>query len=269
MKLCFSSLGCPQYTFDEIIATAKQNHFDGIELRTVCGTTDLWTIPDFSEDNLPIAKQKCKAAGLEIVVVGTSVAFSDNDAQHVQTQMENLHHYAKIAAGLGCSYLRVFGGVIPEGQTIESSLVNAMSGYREAQKIAAQYGVTLLVETHDDFSTSAALLPLIEPFGGKIGVIWDILHPYRFGEAMDVTSRALAPYIKHVHIKDSCHFSAETFDIALPGTGILPVGEAISLLKASGYEGYLSFEWEKHWHPEIQDPEIAIPAFRAWIAQFL
>jgi hypothetical protein len=25
-----------------------------------------------------------------------------------------------------------------------------------------------------------------------------------------------------------------------------------------GYKGYYSFEWEKLWHPEIADPEIAL-----------
>jgi hypothetical protein len=27
----------------------------------------------------------------------------------------------------------------------------------------------------------------------------------------------------------------------------------------SGYDEYLSLEWEKQWHPEIAEPEIALP----------
>jgi hypothetical protein len=40
--------------------------------------------------------------------------------------------------------------------------------------------------------------------------------------------------------------------------GEVPIFEAIDLLAKDGYKGYYSFEWEKLWHPEIEDPELAI-----------
>jgi hypothetical protein len=36
-------------------------------------------------------------------------------------------------------------------------------------------------------------------------------------------------------------------------------------LKTSGYDGYLTFEWEKRWHSEIPGPEVAIPHFARFI----
>ena len=35
--------------------------------------------------------------------------------------------------------------------------------------------------------------------------------------------------------------------------------ERNDLLTANGYQGWISVEWEKHWHPEIEDPELALP----------
>ena len=32
----------------------------------------------------------------------------------------------------------------------------------------------------------------------------------------------------------------------------------IEVLHSGGYKGYYCFEWEKVWHPELEDPEIAI-----------
>ena len=32
-------------------------------------------------------------------------------------------------------------------------------------------------------------------------------------------------------------------------------------LARNGYRGYYSFEWEKRWHPEIAEPEVAIAQF--------
>ena len=43
------------------------------------------------------------------------------------------------------------------------------------------------------------------------------------------------------------------------GEGEVPVREIIGLLAAGGYGGYFSVEWEKYWHPEIEEPEIALP----------
>ena len=33
------------------------------------------------------------------------------------------------------------------------------------------------------------------------------------------------------------------------------------------YDGFISFEWEKKWHPEIADPEIALPHFTRWFRE--
>ena len=57
----------------------------------------------------------------------------------------------------------------------------------------------------------------------------------------------------------------------LLGEGEVPAREIVRLLVAEGYQGYLSAEWEKKWHPEIEEPEIAIPqhaqVLRRWLAE--
>jgi len=35
----------------------------------------------------------------------------------------------------------------------------------------------------------------------------------------------------------------------------------VEALDKLNYSGYISFEWEKYWHPEIEEPEIALPDF--------
>ena len=53
MKLAFSSLSCPSCTVDEIIQFALKYGFQGVELRTVQSTIDLWDLNDFSPEALP------------------------------------------------------------------------------------------------------------------------------------------------------------------------------------------------------------------------
>ena len=43
------------------------------------------------------------------------------------------------------------------------------------------------------------------------------------------------------------------------GEGEVRVREIIGLLVAGGYTGYLSLEWEKYWHPDIEEARIALP----------
>jgi sugar phosphate isomerase/epimerase len=56
---------------------------------------------------------------------------------------------------------------------------------------------------------------------------------------------------------------------SLLGQGEVPVREIIDLL-AAGYPGWISVEWEKHWHPEIEEPQVALPQYytvlSAWLA---
>ena len=269
MKLAFSPLSCPSCNVDELIRMARKYGYDGVELRTLENTINLWELEDFSPSMLPATCEKFRLAGLQVLVVGTSISFAKTDPGNKEKQLDLLKKFSLIARGLDCPYLRVFGGPIPEGQTYGEVLSRDIEGYREAISIAEYYGVKLLFETHDDFSTSTAMLPLLEGTGGKAGVIWDILHPYRFGESMETTCKHLIPYVCHVHIKDSAVYSKDGFDIALPGQGRVPIPLAVSLLKEAGYEGYLCFEWEKHWHPDIANADISLPHYVQYMREIL
>jgi sugar phosphate isomerase/epimerase len=50
----------------------------------------------------------------------------------------------------------------------------------------------------------------------------------------------------------------------LTGEGKLPLREIVEELQELGYGGFLSFEWERKWRPQLAEPEIAIPQFARW-----
>jgi hypothetical protein len=43
------------------------------------------------------------------------------------------------------------------------------------------------------------------------------------------------------------------------------------LPRACGYEAWISVEWEERWHPEMEEPEVALPrhlsVLRTWLAR--
>ncbi|MDB5328800.1 MAG: Xylose isomerase domain protein barrel [Phycisphaerales bacterium] len=74
----------------------------------------------------------------------------------------------------------------------------------------------------------------------------------------------------YVHLKDAvpaqghAHAMADGWRYVLPGEGTLALGEAVAVLSDQGYDGWLVFEHEKRWHPELEEPDVAFPAFVRW-----
>ena len=58
--------------------------------------------------------------------------------------------------------------------------------------------------------------------------------------------RLNAPYFSHFVVQRS-------------GLTIVPCREILGLIASRGYNGFVCAEWEKKWHPEIEEPEIALP----------
>ena len=262
----FSTLGCPNYGVDQVIAMAVANGYRGVELRFIRGTIELASLPEFSGAGLAETRQKFDDAGIAVVGVGTSIRMVSLDPAAREKQLEAARVNTTLAVGLGAKYLRVFGGPLPPEQDRERTLDAVAAGLGAIGELSAASGVTSLLETHDDFSRSAAILDLYRRgMSERVAVLWDTLHSYRHGESGAETWAALAPRMRLVHVKDAHVATPEGFDLALTGEGRVPVAGFLDLLEAEGYDGFVTFEWEKGWHPQIAEPEIALPHFMQWV----
>jgi sugar phosphate isomerase/epimerase len=102
-----------------------------------------------------------------------------------------------------------------------------------------------------------------------VALVWDAHHTFVAGkEQPRTTFAALNPWVRHTHLKDS-RPDGKDVKYVLTGTGTVPVREQVRLLKAAGYKGYYGFEWEKGWHAEIEEPEVAFPQFVETIRGYL
>ncbi|HLY62503.1 MAG TPA: sugar phosphate isomerase/epimerase, partial [Terriglobia bacterium] len=75
-------------------------------------------------------------------------------------------------------------------------------------------------------------------------------------------------WIRHTHLKDSVMVNGEAHYV-LTGTGSVPVKRQMQALAATGYKGYFCFEWEKLWHPDIAEPEVAIANYAKVVPTYL
>lgn len=90
------------------------------------------------------------------------------------------------------------------------------------------------------------------------------------GEQPEDTFRHLRGRVYYTQVKDAVYDPAhpqameDGWRYVLPGEGQLPLTESLTVLAAHGYTGYIVFEHEKRWHPELPEPEVAFPAFARW-----
>ncbi len=166
--------------------------------------------------------------------------------------------------------VRTFGGDVAEGQSLDQSIAWVSEGILAASDAAAANEIVILLETHDAFCRGQEVARALEPIDSPwVGAVWDVHHPFRKGESIEDTWRLIGPRVKHVHMKDARLKPDGEWQLVLMGEGEVPCRDILALLMREGYEGYLCAEWEKKWHPEIEEPEIAMPQHAQVLRQWM
>jgi sugar phosphate isomerase/epimerase len=265
MRISFSTLACPNWTMPQIIAMAAGQGYEGIELRFVQGEDSLWKSPVFSGKELASTKRELADRALNISCLDTSCRFHSPDAAERGRWMTEGNRMADLAAELGAPGIRVFGDTIQPGADRTSTQSWIAESIRELAEITAARGVEIWIENHGDFAGAAATAAILQQAASpKAGVVWD---PANSLVATQEQPAEGAPHlggaIRHVHIKD-LRRDKDGWKHVLTGDGAFPLLELKAILEHLQYGGFLSFEWEKKWHPEIADADIALPHFARW-----
>ena len=267
VKISFSTLACPDFSWADIYSMAKDFNFDGIEIRGLGNEIFSVNAQPFKEENLPKTIEKLRTLGLEIpcLTSGACLKFKDK----FDAVKEEITAYAKLANKLGTSYIRILGDLepAPGGDVDDAYVADCL---RELVPVAEDYNVTLLVETNGVYSDSARLADLLRAVGSrKVAALWDMHHPYRFnGESPETTVTNLGEYIKYIQVKDSVMGADGKVEYRIMGTGDIPVKEMIAALDTINYTGYISLEWVKRWAPDLSDAGIVIPQFAEYMAPY-
>ena len=270
LPLGFSTLGTPKWDWARILDVAAANGYSAIELRGLEDTMDLTLRPEFSAAQLPTTRRQLDDHGLRVVDLGASASMHEMDATKRAAQIDEGRRFIDLAQSLGAPYVRVFGNEMVAGIPRDAMLAHIAGGLRELGDHARGTNVTVLLESHGGFTQSPVLLDLMERAASpQVAILWDAHHTYVSGkEEPEDTVRQLSRWIRHTHLKDSVP-AGQDRRYVLTGTGEVPVQRQIVALANAGYRGYYSFEWEKRWHPEIEEPEVAIPQFAkvagAWL----
>ncbi|GHU68688.1 hypothetical protein FACS1894184_11320 [Clostridia bacterium] len=260
MRISFSTLGCPRWSWQDITATAHDMGYNGVEVRGVGQDISAPSIPQFAPDAIPETLSQLERLNLSIPCLASECTLHQRETA-ARTAKE-VEAYIKLAKALGVPYIRIMGApAVPQPMgTVDSGFVREQAQQFGEEARAA--GLTLLMETHGVWSDSEKLARLLEDINSPaVQALWDVHHPYRFnGERPRVTWGNLGKYIRHVHLKDS-RMEAGAVRYALPGYGDVPFEEAVTLMEQGGYKGFYSLEWVKRWDLTLEEPGIVFAHF--------
>ena len=269
MKLAFSTIGCPDYTWTDIYPMAKDLGFDGIEIRGIAGNAFAPTAQPF----IPRQRARTKALldRLEIQISCFSTNCELGTEEGRQQALSEVADYLELAGDMGAPFVRVLlaGGYRTIGLADDEPVIQTL---RELGDIASVYDVCVIIETASDYADTARLARVLDAVDSPyVGALWDMHHPYRlFGESPETTVANLGRHLRYCQVKDSV-VEDGVVRYRMMGEGDMPLTQMFDALQDSGYDGYVSFEWPRMWAREVAvgEPGIVFPQFVNYMRAYL
>jgi sugar phosphate isomerase/epimerase len=256
MNYSFMSFSCPDQSLEGMLSLAKRYGYGGIEPRIQAQHAHGLDL-DVNVAVRKEAAQKARESGVELCCIATSCRYAD--PQTAPENVENTLRAIDLAADVGSTRIRVFGGRIGGGLSRPAAIEQVATALSSVAERAQARGVTVCLETHDDWTdplhVAAVMTAVNHP---AVAVNWDVMHPVRVsGWTVDASFEALKAWVQHTHVHDGATKEAKIAYMAM-GTGAIDTRRAMELLAGAGYTGYLSGEWI-NWEPaEVHLPrEIA------------
>ena len=242
VKLSTMTSVCPDWAVDEIVEGMLKHGYEGLEPRVGWGHKAGLELDSSSSDR-DGARAKLEAAGLRVCCVATGARFATEDPSELAGYIEEAKKGIDLAADLGAPVVRTFGGQRGKGQLL--GIVNRTAeAYKQVMDHAAERGVTVMLETHDEWCVSAHLIAVVERVNHpNMAVLWDFMHTQRFMERTEETMATIGSLTRHIHAHDGRYRENGTaLDTVDLGQGELDHETPLRLLNEIGYDGYFSVE---------------------------
>lgn len=261
-RRCISTLGCPEYSLEQVLDLAQRHRLDAVELRALSNTVDIPAVFAAAYGTPAKLAERMKSAPAPIVSLDTSLKLADNN----DAARADFLKFLPWAEACGVPWLRVFDGGKNADAATHRAMADTVAWWREQRKLNG-WKADIMIETHDALCTTEAIKQFLALAPGT-AILWDSQHTWRNGgEQPLVTWHAIKPHVVHVHVKDSISkpSAKHPFSYVLPGDGEFAMAPLRAALQAE-FTGCVSLEWEKLWHPYLAplDDALTAAAKRNW-----
>ena len=260
IKLAFSTLGCPEWTWNEMYSMAHDLGYAGIEIRGLGKEITASRAKPFWPDEIDNTMETLKKLGLSIPCFSSNCVLASEEG--AAAAPSEIGEYVSLAAKTGAPYIRVLADAhpAPAGEVDDAAVALLL---KELAAEAEAKSVTLLVETNGVYADTKRLKKLVDAVGSSaVAVLWDVHHPYRyFHESPEQTWSNVGEYVRYIHLKDSVTDGSGSVRYRMLGSGDLPLRAVFKVLADNRYDGFVSLEWVKRWASELEDAAVVFPQF--------
>lgn len=265
MKLGFSTLGCPDWDLKQIATFAAETGFDGVELRThPDGNHASTTMPQAERRQL---KDVFDDAGSRVFSIMAYSRFGSSDPAELAENADELKRAVDLAGYVGADVVRTFGGKLDAAADRADAIKRIGDSLAPCCRHAEQAGVRIAIETHDDWCKAQTLRAAVDATAhSHLGVCWDFYNAVvGTGDTLEQSFEAVKDFVLYTHTKDGQPGADGKWHYVLPGQGQINLPKVVELLRSIGFDGFLSFEHEKKWHPELAEPEVALAHYAKYM----
>lgn len=269
VKTCLHSVsylgvwrGQTPLSVDEFLVKAKELGYEGVML-----VAKRPHVSPHDYDKAARARLKAKIDSLGLTLVGLA-GYTDFTAgidkpgiPNAEIQASWVGEIAELAKDLGTNMVRVFTGYERPGVPYDKQYAEVVSGLKMAGKLAAEHGVTLVVQNHHDIALhhDAMYWLLKEVNLPNVLAGWDAWSPSLEGLNAEqlresvlkmkpfIANTIAADYVSHPrfsYVNNLTNYQAEQAVMrAVPmGQGIIDYKTWFSALKEIGYQGWVVYE---------------------------
>lgn len=279
-KIAGHTMGTPEYNVFEAIELMEKIGADGVEI--VVQDDYKSGIPCDCDENFLAQIKKCAQEHHVQVICLTpyNSYFNSLDEGQRQREIAEIKKVINYCEYLGAKYIRIYAGNLKAGDTekYDEKWAMLIKSLQELGEVAAEKGVTLVTENHFNTMTvsakeSVALMKAVNHRAVKI--LYDQANLTFTGkEGYEDAIAIQQEYVGYMHVKDLIFREGKSFEssnVAHPdeeernvytkivGEGVVPWPQILKKVKELGYDGWLSLEYERRWHPDdIPDASIGM-----------
>src|SRR4030095_1729494 len=114
MKFAFSTVSCPKWDFDTIVARAKEYGYEGVEVRGFLNENILTASNPFLTDPRKL-RDLFNDNDLDVCCLARSIAMSQNKKRDAAAAAD-LRQFIDTANALGCPMVKIFDTQVRPGQ---------------------------------------------------------------------------------------------------------------------------------------------------------
>lgn len=249
-------------TVDQFLVKAKELGFDGVMLAAKRPHVSLIDYDDAARQKL---RARLKELNIELVCLAGYTDFTAGvdkaGVPNVEIQAIYVGELARLARDLGTNMLRIYTGYERPDLSYDKQYAMVVEGIQMAGKIAAKYGVTLVIQNHHDIALhhDAMKWLLDEVNMPNVKAAFDCWSPTLEGLSSSEIRNAvltMKPYIVHTTTADyrklprfKYEANQTNYVATLPQMRAVPMGQGfldyktfITTLKEIGYQGYIAYE---------------------------